>query len=141
MDLVDIDEKFDPEMLPHSGHGVGMKGNYSYPDLHKQDAKAFLTEFYSRPNQELYRLLNEVEAGPYTPFEAPGISSFHTNRSQKNSMYQDGRTIVGSGTITNSFAANISVLGLVFYSLFMTVIVVLITWYLVSSGHIRVRSK
>lgn len=133
MDLVGIDEKFDLGMLPHRGQGVGMKGKYSYPDLHKQDAKEFLTEFYSRPNQELYRLLDEVNAGPYTPFESSASSTFLNNESRKDAVYQDRSILVRSGIIINSPVANMPVSELVLCSLSMTIFVVVIAWYLVSN--------
>lgn len=52
-------------------HSRGMAGKYAFKDPHKEEAKAYLREYYKRPNQELYKLLDEVGLGPFAPFEKP----------------------------------------------------------------------
>ena len=60
-----VKERFTKQMTKYQG----MKGNYSkFKDPHKEKALALLTEFYERPNQELYRLLDEVGLGPFPAF-------------------------------------------------------------------------
>ena len=52
-------------------HSQGMKGKYKVKDPHLEQAKSYLREFYERPNKELYKLLDEVGLGPFTPFDSP----------------------------------------------------------------------
>lgn len=37
-----------------------MKGKYKYEDVNKERTRDFLTQFYDRPNRELYQLLNDT---------------------------------------------------------------------------------
>ena len=65
----------------------GMKGNYGkFADHHKDQALALLTEYYERPNQDLYRLIDEVGLGPFPAFQ--------TQSSTQKTKHQDSTVVI-----------------------------------------------
>lgn len=90
-DKVGMGREFNKEMLPGDGDKVTFEGKYQYADTDKDEAKRILTDFFARPNQELYQLLEETGQVPFTPFE---LSSKHVAANT---------TQISIGGVTNIF--------------------------------------
>jgi len=102
-----VEESFRESMT----HSQGMKGKYNFKDPHKEAAKAYLREFYERPNKELYKLLDEVGLGPFAPFgsvskslspASPGSTEYEPEPEEQNSTVSKVGTEGDQGPVDES---------------------------------------
>eukprot|EP00210_Caulerpa_lentillifera_P001272 g1228.t1 len=144
VDMVGIKKKYEIGMLPKGGKGIGMKGRYNDTDVHKQDAKELLTEFFDRPNLELYKLLNSVKQGPYTPFAAPSstsMNSLHSNGTKQSSISINGALFLRSKSLTRTNAVSFPFPDLALYSLLSIIIAIVILWSIIITKNRSVLCK
>eukprot|EP00210_Caulerpa_lentillifera_P001271 g1227.t1 len=131
--LVDVEEEFTELMLPKKGQGKRMKGTYEYPDIHKEDAKRLLTDFFYRPNLELYQLLNSTNHRDYTPFVSSLESS--TKALDRTKFMEQKITItiynrkisVRRSVLRNLFSTS-KTSGIDFYAVLASILLLVVVW-------------
>lgn len=131
--LAGVKQKFSQEMLPNSGPRKRNRGKYEYTDIHKEDAKRLLINFFARPNLELYELLNSTNHRDYTPFLSNVSPSTTTldmsegrNQSIIISVYR--RKISVSSSVLQTPFGTYGSSGMKIYSFLASVVLAVVMW-------------